>query len=171
MFSNYPEPGADIPATGSADIVVCESQLAVCSKPATSGLRGKRSLSAFTLIEVMIACGIFFMATFAILALVASSLRNARALQRGGVDAGMAAAQIFQLLKTNRQADLSGSGDFGEDYPGYTYEFASGEYMTNGLLQVDIQVNRRGLNKPVDTMTIWVYAPDARSGPGGPMRP
>lgn len=131
----------------------------------------RRSLSAFTLIEVMIACGIFFMATFAILALVASSLRNARALQRGDVDAGMAAAQIFQLLKTNRQADLSGSGDFGDDYQGYTYEFTSSEAMTNGLLEVEIQVNRRGLNKPVDKMTIWVYAPDARSGPGGPMRP
>ena len=131
----------------------------------------RRSLSAFTLIEVMIACGIFFMATFAILALVASSLRNARLLQRGDVDAGMAAAQIFQLLKTNRQADLSGSGDFGEDYPGYTYEFLSHEAMTNGLLEVEIQVNRRGLNKTFDKMTIWVYAPDARSGPGGPMRP
>jgi Tfp pilus assembly protein PilV len=140
--------------------------------PGKASLPGllRRSWSAFTLIEVMIACGIFFMATFAILALVASSLRNARALQRGGVDAGMAAAQIFQLLKTNRQADLSGSGDFGDDYPGYTYEFASGEYMTNGLLSVDIVVTRRGLNKPVDQMRIWVYAPDAKSGPGGPMR-
>ena len=155
----------------SADIRVCGSQPRNCSNPPTSRLGIKRSLSAFTLIEVMIACGIFFMATFAILALVASSLRNARALQRGDVDAGMAAAQIFQLLKTNRQADLSGSGDFGEDYPGYTYEFESGESMTNGLLQVDILVNRRGLNKPVDTMRIWVYAPDARSGPGGAMRP
>src|SRR5499427_655634 len=112
---------------------------------------GRASLGhgkAFSLIEVMIACGIFFMATFAILALVSTTLRNARALQRGDVDAGMAAAQIYQLLKTNRQADISGSGDFGDDYPGDTYEFSSGEYMTNGLLQVDIQVNRRGLNKP-----------------------
>jgi type II secretory pathway pseudopilin PulG len=126
------------------------------------------STRAFTLIEVMIACGIFFMATFAILALVAGTVRNARSLQRGDVDAGMAAAQIFQLLKTNRQAELSGSGDFGDTYRDYTYEFASGEYMTNGLLQVEIVVNRRGLHKPVDTLTIWVYNPDARSGPGGP---
>jgi Tfp pilus assembly protein PilV len=169
MLLKHPDRTADVPR--SADILVCEAQPRSASKTKTSDPRIKRSLSAFTLIEVMIACGIFFMATFAILALVASSLRNARALQRGDVDAGMAAAQIFQLLKTNRQADLSGSGDFGEDYPGYTYEFASGEFMTNGLLQVDIQVNRRGLNKPVDIMTIWVYAPDARSGPGGPMRP
>jgi len=128
--------------------------------------RASRASRAFTLLEVMIACGIFFMATFAILALVANTLRNARGLQRGDVDAGMAAAQIFQLLKTNRQAEISGSGDFGEAYRDFTYEFQSGEYQTNGLLQVDIIVNRRGARKPVDALTIWIYAPDAKSGYG-----
>ena len=129
---------------------------------------GFKSCRAFTLIEVMIACGIFFMATFAILALVSTTLRNARALQRGEVDAGMAAAQIYQLLKTNRQAEISGKGDFGETYPDYSFEFASQQYQSNGLLQVDIVVNRRGLRKPVDVMSIWVYNPDARSGLGQP---
>src|ERR1700746_3688029 len=80
---------------------------------------------AFTLIEVMIACGIFFMATFAILALVSTTLRNARALQRGDVDAGMAAAQVYQTMKTNRVAESSGSGNFGEAYPDYGYEYVS----------------------------------------------
>jgi len=80
---------------------------------------------AFSLIEVMIACGIFFMATFAILALVSTTLRNARGLQRGDVDAVMAAAQVYETLKTNRQAEVSGSGNFGENYPDYSYEFAS----------------------------------------------
>ena len=132
-----------------------------------SGLSFRAPL-AFSLIEVMIACGIFFMATFAILALVATTLRNARALQRGDVDAGMAAAQIYQTLKTNRQAEITGRGDFGESYPDYSYEFASQQYASNGLLQVDIVVNRRGLRQPVDVMTIWVYNSEARSGLGQP---
>ena len=123
---------------------------------------------AFTLIEVMIACGIFFMATFAILALVATTVRNARALQRGDVDAGMAAAQIYETLKTNRLAEVSGSGDFGEAYPDYSYEFASQQYQSNGLLRVDIVVSRRGLRTPVDMLSIWVYNPDAKSGLGQP---
>jgi type II secretory pathway pseudopilin PulG len=130
---------------------------------------GFRTPRAFTLIEVMIACGIFFMATFAILALVSTTLRNARALQRGEVDAGMAAAQVYQTLKTNRQAEVSGSGNFGEAYPDYSYEFATQQYASNGLLQVDIVVNRHGLRKPVDILSIWVYNPDAKSGLGGPM--
>jgi len=127
-----------------------------------------RVWGAFTLIEVMIACGIFFMATFAILALVSTTLRNARALQRADVDASMAAAQVYQTLRTNRQTEVSGSGNFGEAYPDYSFEFASQQYASNGLLQVDIVVNRRGLHKPVDALTIWVYNPDAKSQFGGP---
>lgn len=127
-----------------------------------------RRKPAFTLIEVMIACGIFFMATFAILGLVTTTLRNARALQRGDVDAGMAAAQIYQTLKTNRHTELSGSGDFGDAYPDYKFEYQSQQYQSNGLLQVDIIVTRRGLTKPADTLTIWVYNPDAKSGFGQP---
>lgn len=129
-------------------------------------------LRGFTLMEVMIACGIFFMATFAILALVSNTLRNARALQRRDVDAGMAASQVFETLKTNRMEQGSLSGDFGEGYPGYTWDaqwdldWDSG--ATNGLLKVDILVNHRGNRQPVDSLSIRVFAPDARSGPGGP---
>jgi type II secretion system protein I len=129
-----------------------------------------RSSRAFTLIEVMVACGIFFMATFAILAMVSACLRNARGLQKGYVDAGMAAAQVFQTFKTNTDPDLSVSGDFGESLREYTWEAQSSEYDTNGLLQVDIVVAKRG--KPVDAMTILVYQANVKSSAfGAPGRP
>jgi Tfp pilus assembly protein PilV len=119
--------------------------------------------AGFSLIEVMIAAGLFFMATFAILLLVSATLPNARALQRGDVDAGVAASQVCQLLKTNRQIEISGSGDFGEAYPDYSFEFASSECRSNGLLRVQIVVKRRGSISPIDVATIWVYDPDAKS--------
>jgi type II secretion system protein I len=124
--------------------------------------------TGFTLIEVMIACGIFFMATFAILALVAGTLRNARNLQRRDVDAGMAAAQVYPTVRTNRQAQGSLSGDFGDAYPGFSWEAAwdVDDEATNGLLRVDIVVNRRGLQRPADSLSFWVFNPDARTGPG-----
>jgi type II secretory pathway pseudopilin PulG len=131
----------------------------------------RKRTGAFTLIEVMIACGIFFMATFAILALVSQTLRNARALQQGEVDVGMAAAQVFQTLRTNRLESGSLSGDFGETYRDFSWEamwdidFDAG--ATNSLLKVDIVVNRRGNRTPIDATTIWVFAPDARSGGPG----
>ena len=133
---------------------------------------GQTSPTAFTLLEVMIACGIFFMATFAILALVAGTLRNARALQRGEVDAGMAAAQVYETLRTNRYESGQMKGDFGENYRDFSYEatwdldFDGG--ATNSLLKVDIVVRRRGMHNPVDRLNIWVYAPNAKPaiGPG-----
>jgi type II secretory pathway pseudopilin PulG len=119
---------------------------------------------AFTLLEVMIACGIFFLASFSILALVSSALKNARSLQRIEVDAGMAAAQVIQLFKTNREPDLAIEGNFGDSYPDYTWAAEGSEYDTNGLLQVQIIVNRRGShNNPVDAMQILVYSPNVKS--------
>jgi hypothetical protein len=116
----------------------------------------------------MIACGIFFMSTFAILALVASTVRNARALQRGEVDASMAAAQAYEILKTNRLENGSAEGTFGETYRDYswnaTWDVDWDGGATNNLLKVDIIVSKRGVHKPVDRMVIWVYDPLARSG-------
>lgn len=131
----------------------------------------KPSGIAFTLLEVMIACGIFFTATFAVLALVSQTLRNARALQRGDVDAGMAAAQVYETLKTNRLENGTMSGDFGETYRDFSWE-ATWDIdwdggVTNNLLKADIIVRRRNLSKPFDHMTIWVYAPNARSAAAG----
>ena len=138
--------------------------LDLSARPLPSTLR---MLHAFTLLEVMIACGIFFLASFSILTLVSSSLRNARSLQRLEVDAGMAAAQVIEFFKTNRQPDLVLDGDFGETYPDYSWVAQSGEFETNGLLQVDIVVTRRGAhNNPVDAMSILVFDPDAKSTPG-----
>jgi type II secretory pathway pseudopilin PulG len=147
---------------------VCLAQRAPSPHASRITHHASRSLTAFTLLEVMIACGIFFMATFAILALVANTLRNARGLQRGTVDAGMAAAQVFQLFKTNKDPDLYVSGDFGDAFRDYRWEAQSTEFDTNGLLQVDIVVSRRGSRDPVDTLQILVYQPDAKNtGPGG----
>jgi hypothetical protein len=117
---------------------------------------------AFTLLEVMIACGIFFIAVFAILALVSSGLRNARLLRHIEVDAGMVAAQ---LSKTNKLTEGVLSGDFGDAYHDYSWEMVTQEAATNGLYQVDIVVRKRGLQNPVDTMSVMVFSPDSASGP------
>src|SRR5215475_4375956 len=132
-------------------------------QPSNVGWRREKRRSpttAFTLMEVMIACGIFFIAVFAILALVSTCLRNARALRHIEVDAGMVAAQ---LSKTNRLTEGVLSGDFGDTYHDYSWETVTQEAATNGLYQVDIVVRKRGLQNPVDTMSIWVYSPESAS--------
>ena len=106
--------------------------------------------------------GIFFIAVFAILALVSSSLRNARLLRHIEVDAGMVAAQ---LSKTNKLTEGVMSGDFGDTYHDYSWETVTQEAATNGLFQVDIVVRKRGLQNPVDTMSVLVFSPESASGP------
>jgi len=130
------------------------------------GARGRmlpttRKAAAFTLVEVMIALGIFFMAMFTILGLVANSLRNARALQRQPVGCGMVAAE---LSLTNKLVEGLESGDFGNIYPDYEWTRDIYEKETNGIFQIDMVVQRRG-GGPVDsTMSILLFRPDSPPG-------
>jgi hypothetical protein len=136
----------------------------LASRTSTSGF--PRSDTAFSLLEVMIACGIFFMAIFAILALVSGVLRNARGLRRIELDAGMVAALVSN---TNKLYEGSQSGDFGNLYQDYSWDSDRYEAGTNGLWQVDIVVLRRGLQKPTDVMSVWLYRPESQqSGFGRP---
>jgi len=128
------------------------------------------SCRAFSLIEVMIAMFLFFMAVFTILALVSNTLRNARALQQPPIDAGMAAA-IY--VNTNRFFEGTVSGDFDdvENLKDYSWEVETTEAMTNGLLQADVWLSRRGMSKPVDRLRILVFDPNFRASPIGPRPP
>jgi len=128
--------------------------------------RSRDSRTAFSLLEVMIASGIFFMCVFAILAMVSSVLRNARGLRRTELDAGMVAAKLVGT--TNKLFEGTESGDFGNLYPDYSYETAAYEAATNGLWQVDIVVRRRGVSQPVDSMSIYVFSPESSIAPGRP---
>ncbi|MCX6912973.1 MAG: hypothetical protein NT167_08005 [Verrucomicrobia bacterium] len=129
----------------------------------TSGRASRRSQTAFSLLEVMIASGIFFMTVFAILAMVSSVLRNARSLRRVELDAGMVAAQA---CNTNKLTEGTDSGDFGNLYPGYSWQTDTYEVETNGLWQVNIVVHRHGISQPVDLMSIYLYRPESQSGFG-----
>jgi len=119
--------------------------------------------AAFTLMEVMIALGIFFMCSFAILAVLATSLRNARALQRKPVDAGMVAAQ---LSLTNRVTEGIETGDFEDMYPDYTWMADTYEEKTNGLFKVDMIVERHNTANPgvESKMSILLYRPESQPG-------
>lgn len=130
--------------------------------------RSRVSARAFSLLEVMIALGIFFMAVFTILALVSNTLRNARALQRPPIDAGMVAAMYSN---TNRFSEGSVNGDFEDDVlRDYSWAVDTVEAGTNGLLKADVVLLRRGLDKPADHLEILVFDPNFRPSPLNPPR-
>jgi hypothetical protein len=120
-----------------------------------------RRRRAFSLLEVMIAIGIFFMSTFVILSLVSSVLQNARRLQRPMVDASMIASE---LSLTNKLVEMTQSGDFGDAYPGYTWTAEINEVMSNKLFQVDFTVQKDGSREAVDKMSVLFYRPLSPAG-------
>ncbi len=123
----------------------------------------RRQAFAFTLIEVMIALGIFFVAMFAILGLVSGSLRNARALQRKTVDAGMVAAELSITNKLTEGLESSDFREFGDMYRDFDWTRDIYEVGTNGLFQVDMIVQRR--SGPVESkLSILLYRPESPKG-------
>ncbi len=82
----------------------------------------RRGSCAFTLLEVMIAMALFFMAIFAILGLVAQNLQIARSLSLGEIDLSTVAVELSLQTLTNRDiTEGTISGDFGDTYPGASW--------------------------------------------------
>jgi len=126
-------------------------------------------MRAFSLLEVMIAMGLFFMAVFSILALVSNGLRNARALQQTTVDAGMLAAE---LSLTNKLTEGMESGDFGDLYPDYKWAQEIVEVGTNGLFEVRFVIRHNAAGRLIESpMSILLFRPEsAAGGVGGGIR-
>ena len=122
---------------------------------------GGENQRAFSLMEVMIAMGIFFMSVFVILSLVSSSLQNARRLQRPMVDAAMIASE---LSLTNQIVEIKQSGDFGKMYPGYSWTADINEVQSNKLFQVDYVVVNGDHKQVVQTMSVLFFRPKSPAG-------
>jgi hypothetical protein len=120
---------------------------------------------AFTLLEVMIAVGIFFMATFAILGLISTSLGNARRLQKPLVDASVLASQ---LCLTNKLVEGTVTGNLGnvlgKDYREYNYIIDTTEVQTNHLYEVDFVIENAGNRQVLSQVNTLMYRPASDPG-------
>lgn len=118
--------------------------------------------TAFSLLEVMIAMALFFMAIFAILGLTSQSIGAAARLQRHEVDIASLPAQ---LALTNVLQEGVESGDFGDLFPGVTWTREITEVSSNGLYRVDFTVlqpppNLRSRAPPSEeTMSVLLFRP------------
>ena len=131
-------------------------------KPTNTDAHHKLTAAAFTLIEVMIALGILFVATFAILGIISNGLRNARALQKKTVDAGIVAAETSL---TNALTEGLDSGDFEGMHPGFVWTRDIREVSSNKLFQVDMIVQRDSQSGPVESkLSILLFRPQSKPG-------
>jgi len=120
---------------------------------------------AFSLLEVMIAIGIFFLAVFSILSLVSSSLANARRLQRPLVDAGPVLATY---AATNSLVEGTYSGSMveilGDAYRDYFWTSQIREVATNKLFSVECAVQVRGNREILSDLSTVLYRPQSPAG-------
>ena len=113
-------------------------------------------MPAFTLIEVIVAVALFFMAMFSILALVSRCVDSAYSLQKNGPTAGMV---IANFSTTNKLVEDFETGDFGEVYPDYTWARQVDFFASNGLFMVSVAVLHKGqLDSKLSTL---LYRPDS----------
>jgi hypothetical protein len=126
---------------------------------------------AFSLLEVMIAVAIFFMATFAILGLTSRTLAQARALTPMEIDTAALAAEL-SLTNRLEEGPIPDTiiRHFEHMYPNYTCGGIITEVGTNGLFKVELEVGGVSEAKHVirSHSEIFLFREPIRSGPGAP---
>ena len=134
-------------------------------------MRVNRSIAprrAFSLLEVMIAIAIFFVASFAILGLVSSSLDNMRRLEKPSVDASPVLARYAatnSLIEGTYQGSLGDPDLLGKDYRDFNYIVDVEEVRTNHLYNVRCVITTmNGKRQVVSDMSTVLYKPHSRSG-------
>lgn len=120
---------------------------------------------AFSLLEVMIASAIFFLAVFAILGLVSASLGNARRLQRPQVDASPVLARYAStniLIEDTYNGDLS---EFlGDAYRDYHWTAEIIEVETNKLFSVRCIVQPAHGQEVISDLSTLLFRPNSPPG-------
>lgn len=129
---------------------------------------------AFTLLEVIIAMAIFFVAMFSVLQLMSRGLGMARALQQDLPSPGMIAAELSQMAATNRLDDGgSYSGDFEflapDIYPDFKWSAQTYQFASNGLFKADIVVVGTRNGQPIErSMSVYLFSPRSATIGGMP---
>jgi hypothetical protein len=122
---------------------------------------------AFSLMEVMIAIGIFFSCIFVILSLVSSSLRNARRLERPMVDAHPVLARYAatnSFVEGHFHGNLGEPDLLGKGYENYIYDGDIVEVLTNRYYIVECKILEPGGNETLSDLSSEFYRPQSPAG-------
>ncbi len=101
----------------------------------------------FTLLEVMIAVALLAVALTTLLGSQSQSVSYANTAKFETMAALLAQSKMSEITLQSDLSPSSDSGDFGDDYPGYTWEVTvsdisieGSEAISNYLMQVDLTV-------------------------------
>lgn len=121
--------------------------------------------TGFTLLEVIVACSLFFMCAFAILQIVTTGLVAARKLQRREPHFEF---MISPHVLTNILIEGNYSGSFDEFmpdlYPGFSWEYEIVEASSNGFFRVDYVIYDDAAGAKPRTLTTFFHKPASPPG-------
>ena len=110
--------------------------------------RAHHNAPGFTLLEIMIALSIMAIALTAMLWSQSQSVSLAGDAKFMTTAAFLAKSKMAELEATKPENLSAGSGDFGEDFPGYTWEITLKDvslevpwHVSEDLMQVDVKVS------------------------------
>lgn len=127
--------------------------------------RRSSTVSGFTLLEVMIACFVFFLVAFSVLQMTTVSIVAAKSLQRNTVDVGLLAAEVTATNKIYEEGPHS--VDYQDLYPDYLWEYNVRQYASNGLYEVEFVVTpKSGGPASATRIKTLVYSKDSPPGVG-----
>ena len=134
------------------------------------GLRSPRLPRAslcrgFTLLEVLIACFVFFTVAFSVLALTTQGLVAARSLRKHMLDPGLVAARVAtnQVLEEGLfTMDLE---EISQEFRDYSAQYRVEEWQSNRLFRVEIEItSRKGNEEAPIRLTTFLHSPTSPPG-------
>ncbi len=127
-----------------------------------------RPARAFSLLEVMIAIAIFFVASFAILDLISTSLNNVRRLQRPSVDASPVLATWIATnswVEGHYHGSLGDENMLGKEYRDFNWDLDIIEIASNHLYLADCVITTgNGRRELMSHLTTTGYKPMSPPG-------
>ena len=128
----------------------------------------QRRTGAFSLLEVMIAIAVFFVAAFAILGLISTSLNNVRRLQRPSVDASPVLATWIATnswIEGHFHGSLGDENMLGKEYRDYNWDLEVIEIASNHLYLADcIVTTAYGRREVISHLSTTGYKPMSPPG-------
>ena len=122
--------------------------------------------SGFTLLEVMIAMAIIAIALVAVFGSQSQSLSLANEAKFNTTAALLAQSKMAEVETLDPGDLVSGSGDFGEDFPDYHWdlyvsdvEFAGAEEVSEHLKQIDLSLSYGEHGKYKYRLTLYRFVP------------
>lgn len=121
----------------------------------------------FTLLEVMVALSIIAIALTAVLSLQTSSLSLASEAKFDTTASLLAQSKIAQIETVDPENLTSGSGDFGENFPGYTWQLdiedvSSGdlESFSRHLKKIQLQISWGEPDRFLYSIKLYRFVPN-----------